>query len=184
MGTYISLLRGINVSGQKKILMSDLKSLYSELGFSNVQTYIQSGNVVFQSTIEDKNVISKALKNSISQEYNFDVPLLIVSLEELEAIANQNPYLAIDEFNPKFQYVGFLFSQAEQDKIQSVATFSNEIETFEIKKSIIYFYCRSGYGKTKFSNNFFESKLKVVVTTRNWNSTLELINIAKKIENQ
>lgn len=184
MVTYISLLRGINVSGQKKILMSDLKSLFEELGFAKVQTYIQSGNVIFQSTEKDKNVISKALQNSISQKYNFEVPVLIIKLDELEAIAKANPFLAIADFNPKFQYIGFLFSSAEQEKIKGIAKFSNEIETFEITQSAIYFYCRSGYGKTKFSNNFFESKLKVAATTRNWNSTLELINLAKQIENQ
>lgn len=184
MITYISLLRGINVSGQKKILMSDLKSLCEELGFAKVHTYIQSGNVIFQSEQKDKNVISKALQNAISQKYNFEVPVLILRLVELETIAKQNPFQVMADFNPKFQYIGFLFAEAEQEKIEVIAKHSNEIETFEITQSAIYFYCRSGYGKTKFSNNFFESKLKVAATTRNWNSTLELINLAKQIENQ
>lgn len=184
MITYISMLRGINVAGQKKILMSDLKSLYEDLGFVKVQTYIQSGNVIFQSNEKDRNVISKALQNSISQKYNFEVPVLILRLDELEAIAGKNPFLNLTDFNPKFQYLSFLYEEAELEKIEATAKYSNEIETFEIALNTIYFYCRTGYGKTKFSNNFFESKLKVVATTRNWNSTLELINLAKQIENQ
>ncbi|MEJ7676829.1 MAG: DUF1697 domain-containing protein [Segetibacter sp.] len=85
MKTFISILRGINVSGQKKILMTDLKVLYESLKFKDVITYIQSGNVIFKTSIELSDVeLAEKIEQAIYQKYNFDVPVIIRSVEEIE----------------------------------------------------------------------------------------------------
>ncbi len=94
METYISLLRGINVSGQKKILMADLKALYETLKFKGVVTYIQSGNVIFKTDKKESNQnLAKKIEQSIFKKYNFNVPLIVRSTSEIENIISNNPFL-------------------------------------------------------------------------------------------
>ena len=89
--TFLSILRGINVGGQKKIQMADLKLLYEELGFKNITTYIQSGNVIFQSK-SDKN-LSKRIEQQIFKRYGFTVPVIMRTLDELRTLLDENPFL-------------------------------------------------------------------------------------------
>ncbi|HXL56115.1 MAG TPA: DUF1697 domain-containing protein, partial [Chitinophagaceae bacterium] len=94
MKIYISMLRGINVSGQKKIQMIDLKALYEALKFKDVTTYIQSGNIIFKANekIFDENLAIK-IEEAIYKKYNFNVPVIIRSVEEMENIISVNPFL-------------------------------------------------------------------------------------------
>ena len=106
MQTYISILRGINVSGQKKIIMTDLVKLYEDLGFKDVVSYIQSGNVIFktkQKTTDTK--LAKQIEAKIIEKYDFQVPVIIRSLEELHRISTQNPFINEPEVS---LYVTFL----------------------------------------------------------------------------
>ena len=92
MQKYISILRGINVGGKRKILMSDLKELYQSLGFEDIQTYIQSGNVIFNSAL-DKNEISIQIEKAVFEKYGFEVPVIIRTKEELQKIQSSNPFV-------------------------------------------------------------------------------------------
>ncbi len=91
MQKYISILRGINVAGQRKILMKDLKELYQNLGFENVETYIQSGNVLFNTDL-DRSEISDKIEKAIFNKYAFEVPVIIRTKEELHKIHTSNPF--------------------------------------------------------------------------------------------
>jgi uncharacterized protein (DUF1697 family) len=95
MNTYISLLRGINVSGQKKIKMATLKSVYESLKFDNVLTYIQSGNVVFKS-LDEKVIIKKSIEVAIKEHFDFDVPVLILTHNQLENTYKNLPFSNVD----------------------------------------------------------------------------------------
>src|SRR5690242_634275 len=93
MQTFISILRGINVSGQKKILMADLKIFFESLHFKDIATYIQSGNVVFKS--DSKNTdqqLAKKIEKAISAKYHFEVPVIIRTSAELKNTISQNPF--------------------------------------------------------------------------------------------
>src|SRR5687768_12765274 len=94
METYISLLRGINVSGQKKILMKDLKELYESLGFKNVQTYIQNGNVLFQYKKETTAKLSSKIEKAIEPRYGFQVHMQNLTILEWNAVITANPFIA------------------------------------------------------------------------------------------
>ena len=94
MTKYISILRGINVGGKRKILMADLRELYQSLGFENIITYIQSGNVIFDSKKKNAgSAFTKKIKAAIFEKYGFDVPVIIRSVEEIKNIIESNPYL-------------------------------------------------------------------------------------------
>ena len=108
METYISILRGINVSGQKKILMADLKALYENLQFENVKTYIQSGNVVFKSEkkLADADT-AKRIEEAIQKKYGFHVPVIIRSHKELEKVIASNSFLSEKNIDLKKLHVTF-----------------------------------------------------------------------------
>jgi len=181
MAIFISLLRGINVSGQKKMLMADLKALYEELNFSAISTYIQSGNVVFSAENENKAEIAAQIEAKIAEKYGFKVPVLIRTASDLEKIQNYPIFMKEKIDNPHSIYFTFLSaepSQTHQDKIVATNYLPDE---YKIEGREIYLFCPNGYGNTKLSNSFFESKLKVIATTRNWKTLNVLLEMANAL---
>ena len=181
MNKVISILRGINVSGHNKIPMSELKSLYEELKFKNVTTYIQSGNVIFSTEQTDFTVLSKQIEKIIFKKYGFDAPVILRNINELQAIVNTNPFLKIKDIDIEKLHVSFLSNYPTKDYLEKIKTYHHESDVFIIKGKEAFVFCPNGYGKTKFTNIFFETKLKVTATTRNWRTINELLRIASAI---
>ena len=173
--TFISLLRGINVSGQKKILMSDLKVLYESLGYQKVRTYIQSGNVVFFSEETNTKEIANKIEEKISAQYNFEVPVLVLTEHEINATLVNNPFLNENATDTERLYVSFLSEVPLTDYIYKINPALYLPDRFIISEKCVFLEISSnGYGNTKLSNSFFESKLKVKSTTRNWKTLIAL----------
>jgi uncharacterized protein (DUF1697 family) len=183
MTTYISILRGINVGGQKKILMSDLKLLYEDLGFENVTNYIQSGNVIFQAVdhITDKQAAEK-IKQAILQKYAFDVTILVRTADEMLTTRRINPFMENKEINIEKLHVTFLAEMPQSEYLTSIKKFDFSPDQFVIIGKDVYLYCPNGYGKTKINNDFFETKLKLSASTRNWRTVCTLVDIATNIK--
>lgn len=177
MNTYIALLRGINVSGQRMIAMKDLKALLIKAGYENVMTYIQSGNIVFKSSETNKKTLAKDIGDIIEKHYNFAVPILVLTAEEVEKIIKKNPYNDGKKDATKL-HVTFLDSMPEKKLLETTRDEKFQSDEFHIDNTIIYLYCPDGYGMTKFSTMFFERKLAVTATTRNWKTLLELEKLA------
>ncbi|HEC20629.1 MAG TPA: DUF1697 domain-containing protein [Gammaproteobacteria bacterium] len=172
---YISVLRGINVSGQKKIKMADLKSLYQSLGFQNVATYIQSGNVIFSADSEDRTKLKTRIEKAIEEKYGFHVPTEIRSHHEISDIINNNPLGPVDPQKDGTKVlVTFLSSPPAQDRVSDLQQYVTEPEQLFVMGKEAYLYCPNGYGKSRLSNTFLEKKLGVGATTRNWTSVLKL----------
>ncbi len=178
MKTYISILRGINVSGQKKILMADLKKIYESLGFSDVVTYIQSGNVLFNfNKTNSESDLIQTIEKAIQDEYGFQVPVLVFTIDFLKNTVNDNPFLKEFEIDTEKLHVTYLAETPSIEKLDEINKFDFSPDRFCIIGRTVYVYCPGGYGNTKLSNTFFENKLKVKATTRNWKTTLKLIEI-------
>ena len=177
MKTYIALLRGINVGGHKKIPMAELRELLTKKGLQNVQTYIQSGNVIFQSSGEDKHKLEFKIHNAIKTYFGFEVPVLVIFPEELKQIFDDCPF---SEENKMISYFMLLFDVPKKDLIQEVSEITYPNEFFEISDNSIYFYSSVGYGKAKCSNNFFERKLKITATARNYKTIVKLLSLSEK----
>ncbi len=178
MKTFISILRGINVSGQKKILMTDLKALYESLEFKDVITYIQSGNVIFETSLELSNQeLTKKIEQAIYKNYNFHVPVIIRSVEEIKNIISVNPFLKEKEINTEKLHVTFLAEIPNETSLESIKTFDYPPDKFIIIDKEVFLHCPDNYGETKLSNKFFENKLKVLATTRNWKTINKLLEI-------
>lgn len=176
---YISMLRGINVSGQKKIKMADLKALYENLGFANVITYIQSGNVIFESGDSDMAHLISRIEKTIEEKYGFHVPVDIRTNREMEKIINYCPYEEAGvEKNGSKVLVTFLLSVPSATRIDDIKKYVVHPERLTIYGREVYLYCPNGYGKSKLSNTFLESKFDVRATTRNWKSVQKLYELS------
>lgn len=172
---YVSVLRGINVSGQKKIKMADLKALYESVGLKDVSTYIQSGNVIFKSDIKPVSKIQESLEKAIASQYKFHVPIELRTFKELTKIIETCPYSAIDpEVDGTKVLVSFLSAKPKQEDVSKLLSFVSDPEKLTVNGREVYLYCPTGYGKSKLSNNFVEKVLCVDATTRNWKTVLKL----------
>lgn len=173
MKTHIALLRGINVSGQKKIKMAEWKTALEELGLVNVQTYIQSGNVVFESTLAADS-LEHLIHQNILEKFGFDVEVFVFSREDLMAALANNPFAEVEES----VYFVFLKNTPPPEKVAALKQLDFGEEKFEISGRLLWFYPPKGYGKAKLNNNLFEKKLGVTATTRNFNTMCKLIEMA------
>jgi len=176
---YISLLRGINVGGQKIIKMVDLKSLYEFLGFRNVTTYIQSGNVIFDTNIKNKTDLQKRIEEGIESKYEFHVPVEIRTNCEMGDIIKNCPFGKVDllEYGAKI-LVTFLFLEPEESRVADLKKYVIAPEKLVLFKKEIYLYCPNGYGKSKLSSTLIENKLGIEATTRNWKSVHKLYELS------
>jgi len=176
---YISILRGINVSGQKKIKMSGLKSLYDSLGFHNVETYIQSGNVIFESSDKNISKLKKSIEDAIQKKYIFNVSVEIRTKLEFKKIIKNSPFGSIDlKTDGTKVLVTFLANKPTKECVTDVLKYVKLPEKLVVKGKEVYLYCPNGYGKSKLSNTFLEKKLGVEATTRNWKSVQKLYELS------
>lgn len=182
MKTYIAILRGINVSGQKLIKMDTLRKMFEDMGFGNVVTYVQSGNIIFSANEEEPKIVAGKISGQINNTFGFDVPVIVLTINQLEEVINSNPF-AEDSGKPlSYLYVTFLSSAPDYSVKSIIENKKQSDEEIHFSDHAIYLYCPTGYGKTKLTNNFLENKLKVVATTRNWHTTNELLTLARKID--
>jgi uncharacterized protein (DUF1697 family) len=176
---YISILRGINVSSQKKIKMADLKSLYELLGFQNVVTYIQSGNVIFDAPVKNKSDLKKKIVEAIEEKYRFHVPVEIRTNLEIGDIIKNCPFGSVDLGKDGTKVlVTFLSSTPSEDRVSDIQKYVVAPEELVVRGKEVYLYCPDGYGKSKLSNTFLEHKLGVEATTRNWKSVHKLYELS------
>jgi uncharacterized protein (DUF1697 family) len=189
MKTYVSLLRGINVSGQNKIRMHDLKQLYESLNLENLAVYLQSGNVVFDSPEKDPFLLARSIEAGITQSFGLSVQVLLRDKYSFMKIKEGNPFITNRNVDLEKLHITFLFQMAPESTISNLLSTSDTQQTrknnkdeFLIIEREVYLLCQNGYGRIKLSNNFFERKLKVSATTRNWKTVSALYEILKQRE--
>jgi uncharacterized protein (DUF1697 family) len=159
--------------------MSELKPLYEKLGFKNVTTYIQSGNVVFSvEKMEPGDVVDK-IEKMIFKKYGFNVPVIIRTMDKMQDIVDRNPMLKNKDIEKL--HVTFFSETLGKENLEKIKAYQYKPDEYIIDGKEVFVFCPNGYGNTKLSNTFFESKLKVTATTRNWRSVNELLRIAKSI---
>ncbi len=177
MNTYIALLRGINVSGHKMIKMDDLKLVLGELNFTGLKTYIQSGNILFDSENKEPADLAADIAGKIFQRYGFEVPVVIRTMAELEYIRKSNPFRNKGNEDTDKMHVTFLSEKPDTVRENQIMEHRFLPDEFVIMGKEVYLYCPDGYGRTKLTNQFFESRLKVVATTRNWKTVEKLVTL-------
>ena len=177
MPVYIALLRGINVGGHKKIIMDDLRNHFENWGYTDVKTYIQSGNIVFRSEETSVEKIEHKIRSGILGIYGFEIAVWVADRKVLKRIADTNPYIDEEGAERKLYFV-FMIHLPETDLSSELKSVVFEHEEFTITDECIYLFCRNGYGKAKCNNVFFEKALKVQTTARNFRTVNKLLEIA------
>lgn len=178
---YISILRGINVGGHRKILMADLKNLYENLGFTQIVSYIQSGNVIFESDSGDTNQISSSIENAISKVYGFAVPVIIRTHVEIKKAYEDMPFGQIDlKAEGSKYFLTLLSKQPTKENCEVLMGYVKTPEKLSIDGTHIYTYYSNGAGRSKLTNALMENKLKVRATSRNWKTVVKLIELSSQ----
>jgi len=179
MITYIALLRGINVSGKNILKMADLKQLFVDLGFSNVTTYIQSGNIIFMSQETNIAAIETQIFEGIKQLFGYSVKVLIITNKQLKIVYTSNLFLLRESIDITKLHVTFLKGNYCLDEIKNLEKLiSTTNEEFKIIANWAYLYLPNGAGKAKLTNNLFEKKLKTTATSRNWRTITKLVELS------
>ncbi|SMG48820.1 Uncharacterized conserved protein, DUF1697 family [Marivirga sericea] len=178
MSNKLAILRGINVGGKRKILMADLKSLCEKLGWKEVSTYIQSGNVIFKSEKENED-LGKELTDGVLEQFGFEVPVLVRNSEEFQNSIEKNPFYNSQADITKL-HLTFLKENPQDEDLQQIKLLGCEPDQFAVDGKDVFIYCEGKYHQSKLTNNFFEKKLKVGATTRNWKTVLKLLDLASE----
>lgn len=177
MSTYISLLRGINVSGQNIIKMAKLRAIYQELQFSNVQSYIQSGNVIFNSESNNSLLLEKQIKQAIFDNFKFQVPVFVLTPEALLKAKNNLPFTELDVVSEGSKVLLCFLSSTPENSIDLLTPYLKNNEQLYIIDNVLYLYCQDGVGKSKLTHSNIEKKLQVNATARNLKTVNKLLSM-------
>jgi uncharacterized protein (DUF1697 family) len=176
--TYVAMLRGINVSGSKPIKMEALRASFEALGFTNVRTYVQSGNVVFTAKDRAAGPLGAKIAARIERDFGFDVPTMVLGAETLARVVDENPFAGKKGVDPTKLHVTFLAEAPVAGGLEKMQAVSSGRDQFQCLGTSIYLVCPDGYGRTKLNNNAFERALRVGATTRNWKTVTTLAQMA------
>ncbi|MBI3608288.1 MAG: DUF1697 domain-containing protein [Nitrospirae bacterium] len=180
MTTFVALLRGINVSGQKQIRTADLQKSCEVLGLTDVRSYLQSGNLVFRANRAGPRKLAVALRARIAEDFGHDVEVLVLSAKELDLIASSNPLWPRSGGDGTLFHATFLFEPISEHRFRNLTQLARSGEQAVLVGQVVFLYCPHGYGRTKLSNAYFEKALGMPATTRNWRTVLALQDLCSK----
>ncbi len=176
---YVAFLRGINVSGKRKVPMVELRAMCERLNFQDVKTYIQSGNIVFKCSIAHANDVAILLHNEIQNHFDFDVPVIVKTVDDLNQIIEKNPFDSQEDITTNKIYFVLLNSPPAVELLENLSEETFDNEAYAVVDKCLYLKCSLGYGEAKLNNNLIERRLKIKATTRNYrtmNKMLEFSN--------
>jgi uncharacterized protein (DUF1697 family) len=170
---YVALIRGINVGGNKKLSMADLRDSMSGLGHTDVATYIQSGNVVFTSSQDDPTELEREIEQRIAQDSGLDVSVMVRSHEELATMIDANPFQDAAA-RPTELHVSFLSALPDEERLREIDPRQFEPDEYRFGDRVMYLRCPNGLGRSKLAAYPWERRLGLRATSRNWNTVSKL----------
>ena len=180
MSKIVSMLRGVNVGGHHKIKMTELKKVYESLGYEKVQTYIQSGNVVFETKERGDEKLARKIGAAIEKKFGFCPEVIVRTAEEMRDVVKRNPFAKRNDVEPNKLAVFFLASDPGKAARAAVADIEADPEELRPLGSEIYIYFPDGQGKSKLKFSKVEKAIgKIAWTARNWNTVLKLVELCK-----
>ena len=177
VGIHVALLRGINVGGRNRLPMAHLVTMFENAGCRHVRTYIQSGNVVFETPAATARLVPAAVTTSIEAECGFRVPILIRTATDLERIVRTNPFVEPGT-DLGLLHVGFLADRPSAARVATLDPHRSPPDEFAQHEREIYLRCPNGMARTKLTTAYFDARLQTVATFRNWRTTLELLALS------
>ena len=188
MASHVALLRGINVGGRNKVPMADLRQVVTSLGHTGVTTYIQSGNVLFDSPETDSAKLAAALETAIGERFGIWASVVVLSRDELAGVLAANPYR--DEPNPKLVHVVFLNADPPEDLLNRIAAAESAVaakgsrDTVQAVGHALFVHTPDGYGTSELAQVLFriisppaKQKQALAATARNWATATKLLSL-------
>ena len=176
--TRVAWLRAINVSGHNKLPMAELRALFEDLGFARVRSYIQSGNVVFDSSTGDD--LEPALEAAILERFGLTVPVMIRTRAELDAVIRANPFSCEAADDPRKVHVAFLSACPAPAAIAELGTLALGDDRAQVIGRELYLHCPNGIGRTRLTNPRVEKLLGIRATARNWRTVNRMLSMANE----
>jgi uncharacterized protein (DUF1697 family) len=174
MFKYVAFLRAINVGGHNT-KMDQLKKLFDEMKFRNAETFIASGNVIFETEKKDRIKIENEIEKKLYKSLGYEVATFIRTIEELKEIQIYKSFKNSQYENAKANCVGFVKSPLDNNMLKELNNFKTEIDDFRSNKTEVYWVCKKGQSESTFSGNLFERKLKIAVTFRGMKTVDKLL---------
>jgi uncharacterized protein (DUF1697 family) len=175
MQNYIALLRGINVGGHHKLPMKELRILLGELGLENVQTYIASGNVVFQSDRTDTGELTREISSAIEANHGFKPRILLLTGEEIETAVKANPFPDAESDHKSLHFY-FLLDEPKNPDLAALQELKQDNESFELIDKVFYLHAPDGIGRSKLAEKV-ERHLGQPTTARNWRTVSKILEM-------
>lgn len=172
MSSFVALFSGINVGGNRIVKMAELRAFFEELGFADVASYVQSGNVVFSSTQADAAKLTKTLQDAFEKRWGFHSRIMVRDAAWFARLVADNPYPEVAE-DPTKLHAMVLEREPTPEEIGRLAEKCTGPERFEVKGDTLYLHAPDGLGKSKFAE-ILPRTLKVPGTMRNWRSVVAL----------
>jgi len=182
MSVFVAMLRGVNVGGHNKIKMDALRLLCESLKLRDVQTHIQSGNVIFRSEERDADVLSRRIQKRIESLFGFRPEVILRTPAELKSVIARNPFTKRRNINPKSLLITFLAGSPSAEGCEKLLSLETAPDELRVDGRELYTYYPSGMARPKVPWATIERILKVSGTGRNWITVNKLLEIAEKIE--
>jgi uncharacterized protein (DUF1697 family) len=182
MTIFVSMLRGVNLAGANRVSMDALRRLYESLGLRNSQTYVQSGNVVFNSEARDLVSLSKRIESGIELRFGFHAAVILRTESELRDVVARNPFVGRRGIEPSKLLAIFLAHRPEPDARERVLKIQSGPEEVHCDGRELYIYLPNGVGRSKFPWSRIDEIVKQPGTARNWNTVTKLLAIAEQLE--
>jgi len=169
------------MTGHNSIKMADLSLLYKSLGYKDNKTYIQSGNVIFKAKEGlTEPEMSQQIEAGILRKFTYTVPVMIRNVNELKSLYKNNPYLSEPGFDASKMAVIFLHDEVTDMQMEKMRNVNYPPDKYQLSGREIFIYCPNGFGRTKLYTNFFEDKMKVTGTARNWKTITSILELAEE----
>jgi uncharacterized protein (DUF1697 family) len=173
---WLALLRGVNVGG-KVAKMEAVRAAFEGLGFKNVRSYVQSGNVLFEASSGTELTLAKKIAARLEKDIGFAIAVLVLSGADLARVIAQNPFAKEKGVDQTKLHVTFLHGPPPAAGLEKMAAIDSGRDRFVARGATVYLHCPDGYGRSKLVNNAFERALKVGATTRNWKTVTTLAGL-------
>jgi uncharacterized protein (DUF1697 family) len=174
----LALLRGINLGSKAKVPMKALRTVFEDLGYRNVRTYLQSGNVVFEGDSRGPKDLSGGVEGALSKTFGFKIPVIIRTQSELQRVAGGNPF-PTEGVVLSTLHVAFLAERPSPKVVKELDPDRSPPDEFRVKGREIYLRFPNGAGRSKLTIGYLEKTLGTIGTARNWNTVTNLVQLMK-----